>query len=146
MIYNEKYKVYVNKDGVCLKYVRSRDRLEYTCCVASSGYLMCSHKYVHRIIWETFNGEIPDGYVIDHIDCDKLNNSLSNLQLVTQSENCKLAYKRGNRKTGTTTGKTWSVFGSKFKNHYKINMSENKSLYKREKRFYDKHGYCSWET
>ena len=37
---------------------------------------------VHRIVWELFNGEIPKGMQIDHIDRDTLNNSLSNLRLV----------------------------------------------------------------
>lgn len=43
--------------------------------------------YVHRLVWETFKGEIPDGYEIDHIDGDTSNNSLSNLQLLTRREN-----------------------------------------------------------
>ena len=28
----------------------------------------------HRLIWETFNGEIPDNLTIDHIDTNKQNN------------------------------------------------------------------------
>ena len=43
----------------------------------------------HRFIWECYNGVITDNRVIDHIDNDRLNNRLSNLQLVTQQVNCK---------------------------------------------------------
>ena len=42
---------------------------------------------VHRLVVETFCGKIPDGYVIDHIDDDKHNPALGNLQLFTNSEN-----------------------------------------------------------
>lgn len=44
-------------------------------------------KRVHRLVVETFCGEIPDDYVIDHIDDDKHNSALGNLQLFTSSEN-----------------------------------------------------------
>jgi hypothetical protein len=43
--------------------------------------------YVHRIVVESFIGEIPLGFEINHIDGDKSNNNLSNLQIVTPSEN-----------------------------------------------------------
>lgn len=49
--------------------------------------------YVHRIVWETFHGPIPEGYEINHIDHNKSNNSLGNLELVTHSENIKKAVK-----------------------------------------------------
>ena len=46
------------------------------------------NKYLcHRIVFEAFNGLIKDGLLIDHIDSDRLNNNLDNLQAVTQSEN-----------------------------------------------------------
>lgn len=46
--------------------------------------------YVHRLIWTTFNGEIPEGMEIDHIIPIKNGgtDSLSNLRLVTHKENC----------------------------------------------------------
>lgn len=50
------------------------------------------NRYVHRIIWETFKGNIPDGYEINHINHDKSDNSLSNLELVTHSENLHKAF------------------------------------------------------
>lgn len=42
---------------------------------------------VHRLVWEAFNGEIPNGLQIDHIDGNKTNNELSNLRCVTPKEN-----------------------------------------------------------
>lgn len=41
----------------------------------------------HRIVWVYFNGEIPEGFSIDHIDGDPTNNDLSNLRLVTSEQN-----------------------------------------------------------
>lgn len=41
----------------------------------------------HRIVWELFNGPIPEGKIIDHIDRDKANNRIENLRCVSQSEN-----------------------------------------------------------
>jgi hypothetical protein len=44
---------------------------------------------VHRLLYEAFIGKIPEDLVIDHIDRNRLNNSLSNLRLVTQDVNAK---------------------------------------------------------
>lgn len=49
------------------------------------------HYSVHRMVWESFNGPIPAGYEINHIDGNTHNNSLSNLELVTHKENCQKA-------------------------------------------------------
>jgi hypothetical protein len=58
----------------------------------SSGYkqVILNKKsfMVHRIIYEMFKGKIPDKLQIDHIDRNKINNSLDNLRLCTNSENC----------------------------------------------------------
>ena len=45
------------------------------------------HYYVHRFVFECFKGEIPKGMEIDHVDGDKKNNSISNLQLLSHKEN-----------------------------------------------------------
>lgn len=44
-------------------------------------------RYVHRLLYETFIGDIPEGYEINHIDENNLNNDLSNLECVTPLQN-----------------------------------------------------------
>jgi len=55
--------------------------------------------YLHRLVYETFVGEIPEGYEIDHIDADTSNNHISNLQLITNEQNLK-KYHRGRNPLG----------------------------------------------
>lgn len=42
---------------------------------------------VHGLVWLAFNGPVPDGLEIDHINDDPTDNRLSNLQLLTHREN-----------------------------------------------------------
>lgn len=42
---------------------------------------------VHRLVYAAFNGEIPDGLQVNHIDEDKTNNRLENLNLMTPKQN-----------------------------------------------------------
>lgn len=42
---------------------------------------------VHRVIAMTFLGDRPDGLVTDHIDGNRTNNSVDNLQYITNREN-----------------------------------------------------------
>ena len=42
---------------------------------------------VHRLVWETFNGTIPEGLQVNHLNEVKTDNRLSNLNLMTQKEN-----------------------------------------------------------
>lgn len=45
--------------------------------------------YLHRIVYQVHNGDIPEGLVIDHIDHNKVNNNIENLRAVTVSFNIK---------------------------------------------------------
>jgi len=42
---------------------------------------------VHRLVYEAFNGAVPNGLVINHKDLNKMNNNLSNLEAITSREN-----------------------------------------------------------
>lgn len=45
------------------------------------------NKRMHRLVWEEFYGKpIPRGYVIHHMNGDKLDNRIQNLQLVENSK------------------------------------------------------------
>ena len=46
---------------------------------------------VHRFVFECFRGDIPSELQVDHIDNDKQNNCIDNLQLLTPAENCQKA-------------------------------------------------------
>ena len=65
-------------------------------CVNNYGYVRIKLKcndgkrrmfYWHRVIYTYFNGAIPEGYEVNHIDENKQNNALSNLNLMTPKEN-----------------------------------------------------------
>ena len=49
------------------------------------------HYCVHRFVFESFKGDIPIELQVDHIDNDKQNNCIDNLQLLTPAENCQKA-------------------------------------------------------
>lgn len=57
-----------------------------------SGYYLNSTLRIrmHRYVWEYYNGKIPSGYEIHHKDCNKDNNSIENLQLLTAAEHDKI--------------------------------------------------------
>ena len=42
---------------------------------------------IHRLVYETFVGEIPQGMQVNHINEDKTDNRLENLNLMTPKEN-----------------------------------------------------------
>lgn len=77
--------------------------------------------YSHRFVWFWYKGEIPEGYEIDHINNDTLDNRIENLQLLTRKENQRKAERDGlvaksrhpsdNRKNGAR--RFWSFPGRK---------------------------------
>ena len=50
---------------------------------------------VHRVIWEWLKGPIPVGVQINHIDLNKQNNRISNLELLSGSGNIRHSYRNG---------------------------------------------------
>lgn len=50
---------------------------------------------IHRRLWKYYFGEIPEGCQIHHIDFNKTNNDISNLQLVTVAEHREIHMPKG---------------------------------------------------
>ena len=69
--------------------------------INNKGYVLTKIKQknlkVHRIIWEMHNGRIEDGLLVDHINENKADNRIENLQLLTNKQNLQKTYriKRG---------------------------------------------------
>ena len=151
--YNEKYDLYIDDDLVIYYWDKKLDKLmQRTVCKQSKGYLTVRTKIgiklVHRLIWETFIGEIPDGYEIDHINTIRTDNRLDNLRLVTHKENCNnpltVEIQKGNI---NKRGKTTSEFGRKFFEHYGLSQYQALKLYNKEYLWYRRHNNkCSWEV
>lgn len=65
-------------------------------------------KYLHRLLYEDFYGEIPEGYEIHHKNGNKLDNCILNLQLASNFEhvlihsNNKSGYYRVSKQPDTT--------------------------------------------
>ncbi len=74
---------------------------------------------VHRVIWKMQRHEIPDGYEIDHIDGNSLNNRIDNLRCVTSSENRKNRRMARNNTTGIV-GVRQLRYGNKWGAHIKV--------------------------
>ncbi len=67
---------------------------------------------IHRLVYEAWKGEIPEGLQINHKDGDKLNNYIDNLEVVTRTQNMQHAH---------TTGLMNPPFGQ---NHHNSKLSE----------------------
>lgn len=53
-------------------------------------------KLIHRLVVETFIGDIPKGMVVNHINSNRQNNFVDNLEIVTQFENVIHSINNGN--------------------------------------------------
>lgn len=58
---------------------------------------------VHKLVYEAFNGKVPDNMQVNHIDENHHNNNLSNLNLLTPKENTNYGYH--NRRVSKTKSK-----------------------------------------
>lgn len=77
-----KIKVPCNRD---IKYT-NKDGTEKVCNIETYTYKLTTIG-VHRAVWAWYYGEVPQGLVIDHINNNKQDNRLENLQLLTQGAN-----------------------------------------------------------
>ena len=89
----------VNCDGTKIRNARSKrylkcykqshnSKTEYW--VTQANFEHKHHKvYIHKVVAECWLGKKPEGYEIDHIDRNSLNNHWTNLRYVTRSEQMK---------------------------------------------------------
>ena len=77
-----------------------------------SGYYTIQSKpakQLHRVIFEDFYGEIPEGYIIHHKNNNRLDNCILNLQLMPRKEHNKLH--NGNLEYGLKTSRLQNTTG-----------------------------------
>lgn len=174
MRYNEKYDRYIDDDLVIYRWSKTKDKLVQcsTYIMRKSGYVRLdtgkNHCLVHRLVYETFVGEIPEGMEIDHINTIRTDNRLENLRCVTRKENhnnpltikhysesrkgVKFSEEHKRRMSEVRKGKPRkckpsSIFGIKFKEHFNKTAKDDAKLYARERIWYLKHNKkCRWEN
>ena len=150
MVYNEDYNKWFSKEGLCFKYDKKLDKL--VLCELTPNHQgrlkikqvkLKKPRFLHRAIWETFVGPVPDGYEIDHINGDRLDNRLGNLRCVKHSENMRNPitlkrikervnsdeYKEKQSKSQLGKRKPRSKFNDMFFEVYGIRPSDNPRLY-----------------
>jgi hypothetical protein len=76
----------------------------------------------HRFIWEMFNGSIPKGLQIDHINGIRDDNRIENLRLVTNAQNqlnsvLKPSNKLGIKGVYKSSKNRWSIFCGKVRSY-----------------------------
>lgn len=96
----------VSSFGRVKRFYRKSERV--LACSTGSDYLRLKlsmnnrqhQRTVHSLVAEVFLGERPNGWHVNHIDGNKLNNALTNLEYVTVAENARHAYRLGLRLVG----------------------------------------------
>lgn len=95
--------------NVC-KYREDAGWRKLTTYNASNGYKLVyieGHQIpVHNVVWACFNGTIRKGCVIHHVDGNKTNNTLSNLQMVSRGTNVSYFFGNVTGENNASVGQT----------------------------------------
>jgi len=75
-------------------------------------------KLISRLLCDAFQGGLKRGFVVDHIDEDKTNNDLSNLQQISYRENV-IRSKKRQPKSGKR-GVCWHAGGNMWKSRFRF--------------------------
>ena len=84
----------------------------------------------HRLVYIWFKGEIPEKHCVDHIDDDKQNNNIKNLQILTWSENIKK-----NRKVSKQGTKLIPCNMKRPREYYEEKVKHYLELWKEDKKY-----------
>ena len=124
----------ISKNGIIRNRETKKIKSQY---VGSTGYYMCTltkdkkhkPKRVHRLLAELFIPNPNNELFINHIDGNKLNNSISNLEWCSHSYNMKHAFRTGLiNNTGEKNG--MSKLNEEKVKEIKILLSNKVSQYK----------------
>lgn len=91
-------------------------------CIIANGYrtgnIFAHDYYAHRVLWLLYTGDWPVDQ-IDHIDGNRINNSIINLRMVSNVENHK-NMKMNKRNTSGVHGVFWAKHAGKWRASIKI--------------------------
>jgi YesN/AraC family two-component response regulator len=98
-------------------------------CLSSRGYIVGTvhlagdrkQLKAHQVVWIASGKSLKPGFVLDHIDRCKTNNSISNLRLVTEKENSK--NRRSYRKELNPAAKINQKIADKIRTEHKTGWS-----------------------
>lgn len=74
------------------RFIGTKNEKGYTKCTLHKDEGGYQSWMLHRLIWTAANGPIPEGLEVNHIDENKENNSIYNLNLMTHKENVNWGY------------------------------------------------------
>jgi hypothetical protein len=80
-------RIYVTRKGVTVEACYDPNSRGYQRAWVLTDAKERKRKSVHRLVWTAFNGEVPEGYEIDHKNLKRKDNRLVNLRLLTRAEN-----------------------------------------------------------
>ena len=109
------YEIYPNEGKIWSyksnRFIGSKSRDYWHCALTSDDGNIWGTK-VHRVIWTAVYGSIPDGFEINHLDENKDNNRISNLELTTHKENCNYGTRTERSANGHINGKKSKPVGA----------------------------------
>ena len=111
-----------------IKFYKRTDNLYWYSTTRVNG----KRVYMHKYVWEYYNSTIPKGYEVHHIDLNRDNNNIENLQLLTIKEHKDLH--SALNKSNEETVKKW-------KGNLKLAIDKAKEWHKSEvgKRWHSEH-------
>jgi len=95
---------------------------EFDCKISRNGYKYFAGHFVHREVYILFIGEIPEKFVVHHIDGNSINNHVENLKCMSKSDHT------GSHATGHVVSESTKKKLSKANTGHKISELTKKKM------------------